>query len=161
VAAQSTSGNDTIYGTGGVDVINGGSGNDRLEGRGGDDIYQFDLGGGQDVIYDDAAQYSTVNDVLSFRVGITPDMVTINRFGNLNDLTLSINGTTDSVKIERQFYKYSIFASSEWNLVERISFADGSVWTIQDIRARILREQITGNADNINGFWVGETIAGG
>jgi Ca2+-binding RTX toxin-like protein len=159
VAAQSTSDNDTVIATNSADVLNGGLGNDRLEGRGGDDVYQFDLGSGQDVVLDDNSAADSANDVLAFGAGITPDMITLTRSVNLFDLTLSVQGTTDQVKIENQFKKYNIFIS-EWNLVERITFADGSAWTIDDIRARVLRESITEGADVINGFWTSEVIDG-
>ncbi len=46
-AIDGGSGHDTIYGTGGNDVIIGGSGNDKLYGMGGDDIFIADSGNDQ------------------------------------------------------------------------------------------------------------------
>ncbi|NLD51105.1 MAG: calcium-binding protein, partial [Clostridiaceae bacterium] len=45
-------GADQLYGGDGNDELNGGAGNDRLQGGYGNDTYIFNVGSGQDVIYD-------------------------------------------------------------------------------------------------------------
>ena len=50
-----TSGSDTILGQAGDDTLTGGLGNDTLQGGLGSDTYVFNLGDGQDTIFDNGA----------------------------------------------------------------------------------------------------------
>ncbi len=55
---------DILYGNGFDNDLEGGQGDDTLYGNGGDDLYVFNLGDGQDVIYDDLRDYSFSQDVV-------------------------------------------------------------------------------------------------
>lgn len=98
-------GNDTLIGSTGVDFLVGGWGNDtlsggknddRLEGGIGNDIYLFNLGDGNDRIYD-----SFGNDTLKLGFGIEKQDLWFSRNGR--DLTVQVLGRTDSVTIEDWF----------------------------------------------------------
>ncbi|MDK4679922.1 calcium-binding protein [Kingella negevensis] len=99
------SGNDTLIGNVGVDYLVGGWGNDtlsggqnddRLEGGVGNDTYTFNLGNGNDRIYD-----SFGNDTLLLGSGIAKQDLWFSRNGR--DLTVQVLGQTDSVTVEDWF----------------------------------------------------------
>ncbi|MDK4633465.1 calcium-binding protein, partial [Kingella kingae] len=99
------SGNDTLIGNVGVDYLVGGLGNDtlsggqnddRLEGGVGNDTYTFNLGNGNDRIYD-----SFGNDTLLLGSGIAKQDLWFSRNGR--DLTVQVLGQTDSVTVEDWF----------------------------------------------------------
>ena len=93
-------GNDTLYGSSGNDTLDGGTGNDYMSGNAGNDTYLFNLGDGQDVIYDyDGAGNQA--DMVVFGDGITPEGVEYLKVGN--DLKIAIKGSTDSLTIQNFF----------------------------------------------------------
>ncbi len=64
-------GNDSLYGEDGDDILIGGTGNDRLEGGYGNDTYIFNIGDGNDTIYDyEYSQTGGKNDRIVFGAGI-------------------------------------------------------------------------------------------
>ncbi|MBU1287914.1 MAG: hypothetical protein KJ871_09340 [Alphaproteobacteria bacterium] len=158
-AGQATAGDDDITGSQYDDVIQGGTGNDILRGKGGSDTYVFRLGDGQDTI-DDGGGYDSTGtaDTLSFGPGIASDMVTLARSGN--DLIVSIDGTSDQVLIEGNFETHGYNYLLNWQMVERIAFADGVVWEFSDIKEVILNQSITAGNDVIRGFWTDDDIDG-
>ena len=108
-------GDDRIYAGAGGDVIRGGTGNDYAEGGAGNDRYLFNLGDGQDVIYD---QTGTA-DTLEFGAGIDPSDVTVRQDPtNTSYLVLSIAGTGDQVSIQG---------------IDTILFANGTNWTVSTL----------------------------
>lgn len=109
--------NNCITGNNGDNVLQGGEGNDTLKGGLGDDIYIFNLGDGEDTIYESGSTYEYV-DTLQFGEGITFEDVKFTKIGN--DLVVSITGTNDKV----------IIKDSNINLdsrIEKFVFADGTV----------------------------------
>src|SRR5262249_14090213 len=100
-AVHGTGGNDTINGTGGDDVLSGDLGNDNLSGGFGNDIYLFNLGDGQDRIFDNGSGNVSEVDTLQFGAGIAPTDITASEPNN-GDVVLSINGTTDKVTLAGQ-----------------------------------------------------------
>ena len=123
-------GDDTINGKNGNDSIDGGPGNDTLAGGRGDDIYVFGNGDGQDLITrDDYSMPGGTGNILAFRSGVTPGDVTARR--NDGDLLLSIRGTGDQVLV-RQFFS-SDDPRSPCSEVQRVEFADGTVWNIDTL----------------------------
>jgi Ca2+-binding RTX toxin-like protein len=138
-------GNDALYGDNGNDTLVGGKGDDSLNGGLGNDTYQFNLGDGQDFIQD--IDYTVGNsDTLLLNVNSTS--VTTQRDGNT--LVLSINGTTDKVSL----YAYLFDAAYQ---IENIRFADGVVWTANDI---ILNTLGTDNSETIYGYINNDTLFG-
>ncbi|MCP4933101.1 MAG: tandem-95 repeat protein, partial [bacterium] len=151
-------------------VLIGRGGNDYLDGGKEADTYIYNAGDGSDTIYDDGSSSSSngirvETDKLVVH-GISPDDVSISRIEDDNDdliLTFGVSGET--IRIEDQLENrlpsglgvtppagsssYSSVSSSE---IEEIIFDDGTVWTVDGVRARLLEESATDGDDTINGF---------
>jgi Ca2+-binding RTX toxin-like protein len=112
-------GGDYLYGGAGDDTLDGGTGSDYLSGDDGADTYLFARGFGQDTIYE-YDQGSGGNDIVRFAAGILPVEVELSR--NESDLFLKVLGTEDRITVEG-------FYSSLAQRIERVEFADGTVWT--------------------------------
>ena len=146
-------GNDTVYGWHGDDIITGGAGDDRLEGMDGSDTYVFNLGDGRDTIQE-WTDPATGTDKILFGAGITTAMVTASRSPNdFHSLHLDVGTGGDSITVIGQFYE-------GWETVERFEFADGTVWTADDVKAQILSGQTTALADTIEGFLGDDLLVG-
>lgn len=118
-------GDDHLYGNGGNDFLVGGRGNDYLRGGSGSDTYLFNIGDGQDEIYN----YSTDNksiDTLLFGEGITIEDIIVQRDGS--NLVLKFHNSTDQITVTSHF-------SDKWYSLDRIQFFDGTVWDIEKIEA--------------------------
>ncbi len=100
--ALSTSGNDTIFGTGAANTLDGGAGNDTLYGETGDDTYLFGRGSGSDIIQDRSSGVVSgdFGDKITFRQGVATTDLTLLRSGS--DLVIRINGTADQLTIKGQ-----------------------------------------------------------
>ena len=132
-------GNDTLQGGEGNDYLDGGQGDDVLEGGagndtmvdfgGGNDTYVWGPDSGQDVMYD----YDWIpENIDTIQVlGATPSELTITRdlFTNPNSLTLQLTATGDSFLLGNWFQVES--------QIEQIQFADGTIWGVNEILARI------------------------
>ncbi|WP_260417854.1 calcium-binding protein [Pseudomonas cichorii] len=141
-------GNDYLTGGDGNDILDGGAGNDSLSGSSGDDTYLFYRGMGQDTINEFDSTTGNV-DTIKVAAGITPDDIIVKR--DRSDIVLSIKGTTDWMKI----YDYT---SSNYQ-VERVEFADGTVWSVADLK-RLSVVVASEAADTIYGDETGEQIDG-
>ena len=131
-------GNDIIYGFGGNDTLSGGTGNDQLRGGAGDDVYLFSRDDGVDYI-----EETDGFDTIQFGENISPkDVVArvVLTEGNSISLELSIAGTNDKMTIHRHFGQYSYYQAgdiaSPGNQIERVMFADGTAWNIDEIYRR-------------------------
>ena len=93
-------GNDTLAGGSGADQLTGGTGNDTLAGGSGNDLYNFARGDGRDTI-GDADSLKGNQDRLLFGTTINPLDLVISR--QVNDLRLTIHGTSDSVTIQNWY----------------------------------------------------------
>jgi len=126
---------DSLSGYGGNDILKGGAGNDHLYGGSGDDSYLFGIGDGSDQIGE------TVGggiDTLALSDGITPDRVSLSR-PYLTALEIRIDGQT-GVSVYDQFFSTP--------LLERVTFADGTVWDLTTVR----NVEGTANAEVLNGL---------
>ena len=149
-------GNDSLYGGGGNDTLIGGLGNDYLQGDGGADTYRFSRGGGSDTINNYeylAAGTANPVDAIVFDADIAPAdiVVTRNWYG---DLTLGINGTTDKLVVTGYFQNDAATSYA----VEEIRFADGTVWTIDAVKALALVANEAGST--LYGFTSDDAITG-
>ena len=129
-------GNDLLEGGNGNDTLIGGTGNDALYGGKGDDLYVFNKGDGVDYI-----EETDGVDTLQFGEGISPEDILVTRttvssgYTANHNLELSIKGTNDKVTITRQlgYNDGSVFGAGQKDalgqVVERITFADGTIWT--------------------------------
>jgi len=121
-----------IDGDSGNDWLRGDAGNDTLIGGTGNDALHFNKGDGVDYI-----EETDGVDTLQFGEGISPEDILVTRTtvssgytANYN-LELSIKGTNDKVTITRQL-GYGDSAGQKdapGQAVERIAFADGTIWT--------------------------------
>lgn len=148
-------GNDTIYGHGGNDVLSGGAGDDQLRGGTGDDVYLFSRGDGVDHI-----EETDGFDTIQFGEGISPNDVVarvVSTEEKSISLELSIVGTKDKIAVNYHFGRYSYYQqediASPGNQIERVMFADGTVWDIDEIYRRA--HDMVGTDGNDNFSMVG------
>ncbi|WP_199610552.1 calcium-binding protein [Flocculibacter collagenilyticus] len=159
-------GADTLDGGEGDDIIHtstrtddeegktliGGQGNDTLYGSFADDIYQFELGDGQDLIVETLAEqaYSNVaasNDTIQFGDNITADDLTFERVGD--DLLIKVGDADDSIRIQSWFKTYT-----DHFLINNLTFSNGETMSVADIKALVTQvgtdnaEQLVGSAGN-------------
>ncbi len=124
---------DTLLGGAGDDTLDGGAGSDSLDGQGDNDTYIFGRGAGQDTVWDLAASGAGGADRVRVAVGVAPADVTAQRSGT--DLVLAIAGSTDQLLI-RGWFGESFYAGG-WYFnqyqVERVEFADGTVWDVSTL----------------------------
>ncbi|WP_033073857.1 calcium-binding protein [Sphingopyxis sp. MWB1] len=160
-------GNDILYGNAGNDILIGGTGNDYLRGDTGNDTYVFNLGDGQDTIYENESQFTVGGtETLRFGLGIAlEDLILSKTTADWNDLRIAISGTTDSILIDNQDVSYQerYFNRIE-NFVFQVQGPDGSVtettvgWQAMEA-LRIVQNQTSGN-DVIIGSTAADTIDG-
>ena len=165
-------GDDTLIGVDGKDVLIGGTGNDQLYGGSGSDTYVFAAGDGFDTIWDGAGMpFNELGfvDVVRLEGGYEPIRTMLQRWGN--DLVIQNGQTGDQIVVREHFGSY--VDGSTHNAIERISFADGTIWDATAIDARLAsmnnnmptegNDTIAGSpwADYLNGFGGDDTISGG
>lgn len=149
-------GNDHLTGGSGNDLIIGGIGDDELGDHYGDDTYVYNLGDGHDKITD----YDGT-DTLIFGSGIKPADVKLRRvesfYGDSGirdyDLVLYV-GDSGSVTI-KNYYGYQgwfWYEERAGNKIEKVVFADGTVWNENDIRAMTHVSYGTDGKDTLTAF---------
>jgi Ca2+-binding RTX toxin-like protein len=109
-------GNDGIDGGDGDDILYGDAGNDTLLGGSGADTFVFGRGDGQDTVF---SSFDGQQDRVLLGSGIGLADVSVRIEGE--DLVLSIDGGSDSVRIS---YYFNLPPQER----PRIEFADGAVW---------------------------------
>lgn len=146
------SGADSVHGGSGDDRLDGGAGDDYLDGGSGNDRYVFARGAGHDRIhnYDTAADRL---DVLEIGAGIAPSDLKVWRSGDY--LCIQIAGTNDRIDIQNYFRDDG---GSAYRL-DQIRFADGTSWTIADVKAKVL-VPVPG-VDDLYGYDTDDVINGG
>lgn len=162
-------GSDTLWGGEGSDTLDGGVGNDRLAGGRGVNRYLFGIGDGQDLItaqFDDTL--GKVN-TLAFKVGVGIGDIVLRQlhggFGS-SDLEVSIIGTDDKLIIQQ--FIFNDTAGHASNPIQRFEFADGTVWTLEQIQERLFAGTVandvlrgTSAGDEIHGAAGNDSISGG
>ncbi|SUX28739.1 calcium-binding protein [Chromobacterium vaccinii] len=135
----------------GDDTLQGGD--DSLVGGVDGDLYLFNLGDGNDVISDNALEKRNeadanpaYRDELRFGAGISPQDIELLHVGN--DLVLQHGNGEDSVTIQNWFVD-----KRYW--VEQIRFADGTLWTIDDLAQRVIDQIGTDRKETMSG-WMGK-----
>ena len=111
-------GSDTLDGGAGDDVLTGGTGSDAIDGGIGNDRYLFARGDGQDTIHETDSTAGNL-DTIALAAGIAVGDLALSR--DASNLYLAINGTTDKITVSGWY-------DDAANRVERIEFADGTVW---------------------------------
>ena len=156
LAQISTSGNDVIAGFNVADIFTGGLGNDDLTGGGGNDTYNYSRGDGHDTIYD--SSISDTADKLVFS-DINPADVTLVRNGD--DVTLVIGESVPGAGDAGSILLYGNFNEYYNRYIEQIIFANGTIWTRNDLRIQWLAQSATSGDDVITGFDGVDTISSG
>jgi len=112
---------NTLDGGAGADTLDGGAGDDVLIGGLGNDRYIYGRGYGRDTVSDIDSTANNL-DTLVMRAGIAAGDVTVSRTATQMVLTLS---ASDQVLID-----WDVAGGKR---VERVEFADGTVWTANDL----------------------------
>ena len=145
-----TAGNDTLNGTAGNDTLEGLAGDDTLSGGAGSDIYLYAAGDGHDTI-SDGAWTNDVNKVIFDASVHSTDVVVERTVGAFWSATLLL-GSSGSVTITNQYGDWS-------DGIEEFRFADGIVWTRDDLEREYIRQHSTSGDDDIHGFYSSSVIA--
>jgi Ca2+-binding RTX toxin-like protein len=144
-----TNGNDSLYGTTGAQVIWGKEGDDYLEGKAGSDEYRYASGDGNDTIVE---QGSVINVDTLRLTDLNPGDITLSRNGV--HLYVNIVATGQRIAINNQYWD----GHDDWG-IERIAFADGTIWD----RNHISREALIvgdGGNNNLYGSSYDDTLIG-
>ncbi len=87
--------------------------------------------------------------------GIAPADVTVRRDGTGDDLLLTIAGASNTLRIKSYFFQ----DGASTYALEQVKFADGTVWSIADVKAKAL--QGTAGNDTLVGYASADTLDGG
>lgn len=135
----------------------GGSGNDLLYGTFGDDTYKFKVGDGRDTIIEPGltraggSYYADLGpDSLIFEDGILPVDIEVLRVGN--DLVFSHKNGLDKVTVQNWYPLSSSFGTHTGTQLGSVRFADGTVWSGEDLHAQGLTVTGTAASDTIQGL---------
>ena len=155
---RGTSSSESLLGASGrADIFDSAAGgNDRLYGYGGDDVYWLGRGTGHDIVEEGYGNSGSgdAGDEVRIKAGIGSSLVRLERDKNhLYVRVLGAGGTvTDSLKVQ------DYYASAK-SRVERVLFADGTVWGSGKLDAVRLRGTskndslfgVSGHADHFDG----------
>jgi Ca2+-binding RTX toxin-like protein len=131
-------GSDKLYGGDGSDILVGGLGNDTLDGGAGADIYRYARGEGSDTIS------ARNDDTIEFGAGITPTDLEFTK-GLTTAMTLRIAGTTEQLT-------FSSWFTNDTYKIGSMKFADGTVWSLAEIKNRPVTLMGTEGKDMLTGF---------
>ncbi|KJV06801.1 calcium-binding protein [Methylocucumis oryzae] len=152
-------GNDTLEGGEDDDTLIGGADNDSLYGGAGNDVYWYNLGDGQEVIYE--AESQTDQDIIQFGVTINSSDLIWSR--NNNDLIIRFKQT-----VSDQITLQGFFNSSNQTTFNRFQFADNTFLDATTIKAQLLiggsgNENLEGynnSNDVLSGLGGNDTLSG-
>ena len=155
---ENNGGNDILYGEAGNDtIINkssdstmiGGLGNDYLQGAVWNDTYIFNLGDGNDTIFDQRG-----TDTLKFGEGITLENIVFTgvKNGNDNDFLITFKDTNDSILIKQG-------ANTGDNEINKFIFSDGTELTVSEAKS-LTTTYGTNSNDILTGSVLSEKIYG-
>ncbi|MGX5726797.1 calcium-binding protein [Metapseudomonas otitidis] len=142
-------GDDTLSGGAGNDTLVGGLGNDLLSGGEGNDVYLFGAGWGRDTL-ENRDTTPGKQDVIQFLEGITPSDIVVASIGD--DLLIRDVAATSEIRVK------NFFGADVAQRLEAVRFADGTVWTFEQLHARFTSG--TEGADQITGFSGDDTLLG-
>jgi VCBS repeat-containing protein len=164
-AIDGLAGDDVIIAGDGADTLRGGVGSDHLDGGAGDDTYLFEAGDGADRIVDGDGV-----DRLVLGAGISPDEMQVFRDDDGN-VVLQRYDTGDRIVIDARFEPWQDWENPERYVpvVESVEFADGTVWSADDISAYVTSMPTAGSdylqgsdrAEILDGLGGGDWIEGG
>ncbi|MCJ8325164.1 MAG: hypothetical protein HRU29_11895 [Rhizobiales bacterium] len=142
-----TDGDDLINPGASNDVIYGGLGNDELHGNDGSDTYIFGAGDGQDTISENVSNgFTGETDKIKFINNISSADLILTMVGD--NLEITFVNSTDKITVIDHFTWGGLTSGAKQ--IEKFEFDDGTVWTADDIRLKLLVE--TDGDDVITGF---------
>lgn len=146
---------DNLSGGGGNDTLIGNAGNDWLDGGAGDDEYRFGFGDGQDTLNEYDTAPGKIG-ILRLSDDVLPENVDLFRADN--GLTLILkdadgDSTGDWIHLKNYFS-----SAGSVGRIDRIEFRNGTVWTYEDIKPRLLAA--TQGDDVLAGFAEGDAVSG-
>lgn len=147
---------EVLIGTSGPDTMVGGGGDDDLTGLGGNDTYVFVRGDGHDLIRDQGSSFGNPANLLEIR-GYTRDQVQFGFApGSRSDLQITFADTTDRIRL------IGTLGNSASDFVQAIRLtADGSLITLDQVRAQLMAAQVSPGDDLIFGAEGSETTEAG
>ncbi|WP_415519763.1 MAG: calcium-binding protein [Desulfovibrio aminophilus] len=134
---------DTLYGGSGNDTLIGGSGTENiLSGGAGDDVYVMQADGSWNYFSESGG-----TDTVRFAAGITPADVKVwaNNGSGGNSLYMNIFGSTG--------FNIRDFFSNTNKQIERFEFADGTVWTLDEVLEKARYLDGTEGNDTLTGHY--------
>jgi Ca2+-binding RTX toxin-like protein len=151
-AFRGTDGNDTIptYSSGN-DTLIGGKGDDILRGEGGSDTYVYAHGDGSDIITDQSASTTDVDTL--YLVDLNPSQITLSKVESTLYLWDLSNGA--SIAVYDQYFS----PTEKWG-IEQIKFADGTIWNATQFNAHFATLG-TSDSDVMPGTAGADKLAGG
>jgi Ca2+-binding RTX toxin-like protein len=142
---------DALYGQGGDDTLEGGAGDDTLNGGYGNDTYRFNSGFGRDTLENAAGDAAITVDTIEFGSGITGAGLVLNRIWD--DLLIKAGGS-DQITIK------NYFGAAGNAKIDKIRFADNTVWDQTAIEAHVSLVPGTSGPDTLTGTDNGDLIHG-
>ena len=118
-------GADLLEGFGGNDYLYGGKSDDRLRGGAGSDIYAYDIGDGDDTIFEGQGEQGEY-DVLQLGQGILTDNVRVWRNTRSAEMWVEVSGA-----------KIYLDSAQDGSRLEKIQFADGTIWDVNSIAEQV------------------------
>ncbi len=146
-------GNDTLQGNDDDDILIGGPGNDVLQGGSETDTFVYNLGDGDDILWDSSFD-SSPDETLILGAGIAPAALLFSRVAaDWDDIRISFAGLAGSIILDEQNRNNAG--------VEILIFADGTIWDEATLLARYVSDQQTAAADTIHGTNFGDVVEAG
>jgi len=152
---SATDQDDTLVGSVGGGLFGGGKGNDVLDAGGGDDTYIYARGDGDDTIIEAAG--NGYADQIIFR-DINAAEVTLARVGN--DLRIAITESAPGAGNSGSILMRDAFEDYLGRGVEKIMFANGTSWTIEQMRQMVLAQTGTAGNDTLIGTNTADILIG-
>lgn len=160
LASGTADGLPVVRGTSVADVLNGGlgadhligaSGHDILRGGAGSDVYVYGLGDGRDTIQD----FGDASDVDRLVMGediLPEDVLILQSSSDVNDIVLVLPGSDGAIYLDQQ---------AAGGGVEQVVFANGVIWTRQDLVPTAIGNAGTSGVDTIIGTGLDDVLDGG
>ncbi|PEH83617.1 calcium-binding protein [Burkholderia gladioli] len=145
-----TSENDLLDGSFHGDVFDGKGGNDEIYGRGGTDTFIFNQGYGRLRIYENQSTDLSSGTVLKLGKGLDPSTVTV----TTNNGDVIIRQSTDRITLSNMADYPDHYG------VSQIQFADGTVWTAEELVAKARFINGTSENDSLDGSFHGDVFDG-
>ncbi|WP_186215036.1 calcium-binding protein [Burkholderia gladioli] len=145
-----TSENDLLDGSFHGDVFDGKGGNDEIYGRGGTDTFIFNQGYGRLRIYENQSTDLSSGTVLKLGKGLDPSTVTV----TTNNGDVVIRQGTDRITLSNMADYPDHYG------VSQIQFADGTVWTAEELVAKARFINGTSENDSLDGSFHGDVFDG-